>query len=131
MNIRTCSTFPISLINLERFSRSRMKNCPLYIHSPVRFQGAESDVAIPTIFLNFLVERAVGGGGWTGGRIAGRGWIRWWYRWWCRRCRVHPHVAVQRHFLIRAVRTMRTRVRLPHLVFAGLVVILVVRRVLL
>lgn len=44
---------------------------------------------------------------------------------------MHPHVAIQRHLLVGAVGAMRTRVRLPHLVLAGLVVVLVVRRVLL
>lgn len=44
---------------------------------------------------------------------------------------MHPHVTIQRHLLVGAVRAVRTRIRLSHLeLAAGLaVVVLVVRRV--
>lgn len=91
----------------------------------VSLERAESDVAISAISFCFLVQRAVRGGRraccWSGGR--GR---RGWYRGRCRGRGVHPHVSVQRDLLVRAVGTVGTSVRLPHLEFIRLLLVLLV-----
>lgn len=96
----------------------------------VGLQRAESDVAVSAISLRLFVQRTVRGGRRSTSGCGRRG-LRCGYRGWRGRRSVHPHVSVQRDLLVRAVRAMRTGVRLPHFEFAGLLVVLVVRGVLL
>jgi len=108
-----------------------IKNLPSFLHHlPVRFQGAEPDVAVPAVSLSLLVEGAIGGGGLgpgCGGVARGRIRVRrdgrrrrcWYYCRWYRRRRVHPHVAVQRHLLVGAVRAVRTTMQFPALGLAA------------
>lgn len=97
---------------------------------PVSLERAESDVAISAVSLRFLVQRAVRGGRGARPRSGGRG-RRGWYRGRRRGRGVHPHVSVQRDLLVRAVRTVGTSVRLPHLEFVRLLLVLLVGRLLL
>lgn len=91
----------------------------------VSLERTESDVAISAVSFRFLVQRAVRGGRRARSRSGGRG-RRGWYRGRRRGRGVHSHVSVQRDLLVRAVRTVRAGVRLPHLEFIRLLLVLLV-----